>query len=73
MEVLQEFSGSMDVQIKGVKEALVTLQQRVASIEKNMVTKTYLDGKLGDLHYDLVMRMHKEDEMVLTKVAKMIG
>ncbi|MFA6306229.1 MAG: hypothetical protein WCV70_00330 [Patescibacteria group bacterium] len=61
LEAINEFSTRVD-------ERFDRLEGRVGKIEATMVTKDYLDDKLGDLRGDLVVLMRKED----TKMIKLV-
>jgi len=56
----KRFDG-VDKRFDGVDKRFDGLESRVTKIEATMVTKDYLDDKLGDLKGDLVILMRKED------------
>ena len=61
LEAINEFSTKVDKQF-------IEVGERFNKIEATMVTKDYLDDKLGDLRGDLVVLMRKED----TKMIKLV-
>ena len=75
LEAINEFSSHVDKrlnkvddQFEEVKGEIVGIKSEIVGIKASMVTKDYLDEKLGDLRGDLVVLMRKED----TKVGKLI-
>jgi len=56
----KRFDG-VDKRFDGVDKRFDGLESRVTKIEATMVTKDYLDDKLGDLKGDIVILMRKED------------
>ncbi|MBI5135680.1 hypothetical protein HZA86_05640 [Candidatus Uhrbacteria bacterium] len=52
---------SANQQFKKIDGQFREVHQRLNKIEATMVTKDYLDEKLGDLRGDLVVLMRKED------------
>lgn len=84
MEVIQDFASSVDTRFSQVDAQFAELRADVAvlktdvaelktdmsGVKSRMVTKDYLDDKLGDLYSDLVIKMRKEDELVIAKIRK---
>jgi len=68
LEAISEFSSHIDKQYGNLKFEIVGIKKEIVGIKTLMVTKDYLDEKLGDLRGDLVVLMRKED----TKVGKLI-
>jgi len=75
LEAINEFSTNVDNQFHEVKSEIGSIKSEIGSIKSEivsikalMVTKDYLDDKLGDLRGDLVVLMRKED----TKMVKLI-
>ena len=68
LEAINEFSTNVDNQFHEVKSEIGSIKSEIVSIKALMVTKDYLDDKLGDLRGDLVVLMRKED----TKMVKLI-
>ncbi len=64
VEPLHEDLGEVKSEIGQIKEKLDNIDNRVAILENQMVTKSYLDDKLGDLSGDLVVKLRKEDSKV---------
>mgnify|MGYP001590875897 CR=1 FL=1 len=62
LEAVNTLSTHMDQKFAGI-------DQKFAKIEATMVTKDYLDEKLGDLRGDLTVLMRKEDH----KLHELIG
>ncbi len=68
LEAVQGLSTHMDEKFSDVDRKFVGIDQKFAGIDKRldtieatMVTKDYLDEKLGDLRGDLTVLMRKED------------
>jgi len=68
LEAIQDFSTHVDEQFDKVDKRFGQvdkrfsgIEQRLTKVEATMVTKEYLDDKLGDLRGDLVILMRKED------------
>ncbi len=61
LEAMNDFAHSVDGRF-------ALMDQRFDRIEGTMVTKDYLDDKLGDLRGDLVFLLRKEDEKLDTLV-----
>ncbi len=45
-----------------VENRLDKVENHLVNVEVQMVTKSYLDDKIGDLRGDLVVKLRKEDE-----------
>ncbi|MFA5187935.1 MAG: hypothetical protein WC460_01070 [Patescibacteria group bacterium] len=56
----KNLSPALDV----VCERLDKVDQRLNSVESQMVTKSYLDDKLADLEGGVISKLRKEDEKV---------
>lgn len=57
--------------LEAVKEFSNKTEERFEKIEATMVTKDYLDEKLGDLRGDLVVMTRKEDTKLRTLISLM--
>lgn len=75
LEAINEFSTRVDErfdkvegEVGSIKSEIGSIKSEVGSIKATMVTKDYLDDKLGDLRGDLVVLMRKED----TKMIKLV-
>jgi hypothetical protein len=76
LEAIQDFSTHVDGQFEKVDKRFGQadnrfdgIEQRLAKVEATMVTKDYLDDKLGDLRGDLTILMRKEDTKMKALVA----
>ncbi|MBI5654082.1 hypothetical protein HZC53_00280 [Candidatus Uhrbacteria bacterium] len=56
--------GGLDARVNSLDSKTTSLESRLGRIEATMVTKNYLDDKLGDLKGDMVSMMRKEDRQV---------
>jgi len=54
----------IDGRLQGIDEHFQGIEQHLTRIEANMVTKSYLDEKIGDLRGDMVQLVRKEDGKV---------
>ena len=61
MEVMNNFATQVQTEFVEIKGRLTDVEIRLSKVSATMVTKDYLDDKLGDLHGDLVLLMRKED------------
>ncbi|MFA4830698.1 MAG: hypothetical protein WC862_02365 [Patescibacteria group bacterium] len=75
LEAINEFSTNVDKRftkiesdITVIKSDITVIKSDITTIKSTMVTKDYLDEKLGDLRGDLTLLMRKED----TKVAMLV-
>ncbi|MDP2693029.1 MAG: hypothetical protein Q8O88_05315 [bacterium] len=78
LEVLHDFSSNMDKRFNKIDERFDKVDERFDKVDKRfdkvennikiikstMVTKDYLDEKLGDLRGDLTVLIRKEDNKV---------
>lgn len=55
-------------QFEEINQRLDRLEGRTNKIEATMVTKDYLDEKLGDLRGDIIVLMRKEDTKLRTLI-----
>lgn len=62
LEAIGAFAEQVDVRLD-------KLESRLTHVEATMVTKSYLDDKLGDLKGDMVALVRKEDQ----KMNRLIG
>lgn len=68
--VLEAISGladhveGIDTRLTRVESSLTQVDTRLVRVEATMVTKSYLDDKLGGLKGDMVSMVRKEDEKV---------
>lgn len=62
-QVDQRFD-DVDSRFEGIDTRFLGLESRLTRVEATMVTKSYLDDKLGDLKGDLVSLLRKEDQKV---------
>jgi chromosome segregation ATPase len=60
---------NLESRMGGLESRMGGLDSRLNRIEATMVTKSYLDDKLGDLKGDLISLLRKEDQ----KVNRLIG
>ena len=58
--------------LSGVEQRLSGVEQRLTTVETTMVTKDYLDEKLGDLRGDMVVLMRKEDRKLTALVEELV-
>ena len=58
---LKEEFGGLKEEFGGLKEEFGGLKEDVGFLKRNMVTKIYLDEKIGDLRGDITELVHKED------------
>ncbi len=63
--------GSLKSDVGTLKSDVGSLKKDVASMKALMVTKDYLDDKLGDLRGDMVLMMRKEDGKVERVIQKL--
>lgn len=59
-------------QLDALKTDVSSLKTDVAQIKATMVTKDYLDEKLGDLRGDLVLLTRKEDKKVVAIIELLV-
>jgi hypothetical protein len=62
LDAIGTFAEQVDIRFDAV-------DRRFEKIESQMVTKSYLDDKLGDLKGDMVVMLRKEDQ----KVNRLVG
>ena len=65
LEAINIFSSNVD-------ERFDRLENRVTKIEATMVTKDYLDEKLGDLRGDIVVMLRKGDRKLGALIAELL-
>lgn len=68
-ESQKELVEAMGLYSNKTEERFDKIESRLDKIESTMVTKDYLDDRLGDLRGDLVVLMRKED----TKLKELVG
>jgi hypothetical protein len=68
-EALHEFAGHVDGRFDALESRMGSMESRVDTIESQMVTKSYLDDKIGGLKGDMVSMLKKEDQ----KMNRLIG
>ncbi len=56
-EAIQVFSDATDEQFRSVDEQFGSFNLRIMRLESQMVTKDYLDEKMGGLRGDMIQRM----------------
>lgn len=71
-EVINQAVEPIHTELGEVKEKLDNIDNRVAGLENQMVTKSYFDDKLGDLSGDLIVKLRKEDAKIdrLTEILR---
>lgn len=79
LEAIHYFAASVDERFKAVdkqfdevKSDIKELKTRTVKIESTMVTKDYLDEKLGDLRGDFTVLVRKEDNKMKTLVEVLV-
>ncbi|MFA4830699.1 MAG: hypothetical protein WC862_02370 [Patescibacteria group bacterium] len=68
LEAINDFSTNVDKRFTKIESDIMVMKSDITTIKSTMVTKDYLDEKLGDLRGDLTVLMRKED----TKVAMLV-
>ncbi len=64
MEAVHSLATNIDERFEQVDRRFEQVDKRLVRIESSMVTKDYLDKKLGDLKGDLISLVKKEDNKV---------
>lgn len=79
LSAINTFAQHTEERFTGVENRLIKVEDRlsgvendVSSLKTNMVTKDYLDEKLGDLRGDLTILMRKEDRKLTTLVEELV-
>ncbi len=68
----QEILEAINTFATHVEERFNILESDVAQIKDTMVTKDYLDEKMGDLRGDLVLLTRKEDKKVVAIIELLV-
>jgi len=71
-EAIQLFATNVDSRFNEVHSDLKDLKTRTVRIESTMVTKDYLDEKMGDLRGDMTVLIRKEDNKVKALVEVLV-
>lgn len=71
-EAMHLFAESVDNRFDEVRGDIEDLQVRTVRIESTMVTKDYLDEKMGDLRGDMTVLIRKEDNKVKALVEVLV-
>lgn len=61
LDAINDFATKTDERFEGIDKKFENIDKRFNKIEATMVTRDYLDEKLGDLKGDLIVTMRKED------------
>ncbi len=69
LEAIGAFAEQVDARFMGMDQRFDKIESRLTHVEATMVTKSYLDDKLGDLKGDMVALIRKEDQ----KMNRLIG
>ena len=55
-------------EVTGIKIEVAEMNKRLTKVEATMVTKDYLDEKLGDLKGDIIVELRHEDKKVVALI-----
>lgn len=79
LEAIHYFAASVDSRFDGVEKQFKAVDKRFDTVESDihkikstMVTKDYLDEKLGDLRGDFTVLVRKEDNKMKTLVEVLV-
>lgn len=57
LEAINEFAGHTEKRFDGIETRLTGVEKRLTSVEATMVTKDYLDEKLGELRGEFHLKL----------------
>lgn len=71
LEAINNFATRVEGDIRDIKANQERIDSDVKYLKANMVTKSYLDDKLCDLHGEMGLALRKEDQKVDAVVNKL--
>src|SRR3989338_1391071 len=72
LSTINTFAQHTEERFTGIEKRLNGVESRLTTVETTMVTKDYLDEKLGDLRGDFTVLMRKEDRKLNVLVEELV-
>ena len=72
LNVINDVLSAVNTFAQHTEDRFTGIENRLNRVETTMVTKDYLDEKLGDLRGDLTVVMRKEDRKLTTLVEELV-